>query len=124
MTYKEKFDDSQQRAHHQNIATKILRDMSDLRGRAEESKTAPRRWIWELIQNAKDVHHPGGVDILVQLVKDLKVVFKHNGKPFSADNIRFLIEQISTKDRNKDEDGNRKTTGKFGTGFLTTHLLS
>lgn len=31
---------------------------------------------------------------------------------------------ISTKDRTKEEDGKRKTTGKFGTGFLTTHLLS
>lgn len=124
MTYRQKFDDSQQRAHHQNIATKILRDMSDLRGKAEESKTAPRRWIWELIQNAKDVHQAGVVDILVELKENHEIVFKHNGKPFSADNIRFLIEQISTKDRNKDEDGNRKTTGKFGTGFLTTHLLS
>ncbi|XOV92165.1 MAG: hypothetical protein ACFHWX_18390 [Bacteroidota bacterium] len=35
-----------------------------------------------------------------------------------------MIEQISTKDRKKDEDGKRKSTGKFGTGFLTTHLLS
>ena len=35
-----------------------------------------------------------------------------------------MIEQISTKDRTKDEAGKRRTTGKFGTGFLTTHLLS
>lgn len=42
----------------------------------------------------------------------------------SADYIRFLIEQISTKDRKKDETGRQRTTGKFGTGFLTTHLLS
>ena len=52
------------------------------------------------------------------------VTFKHSGQPFSADNIRFLIEQISTKDRKKDESGKQKTTGKFGTGFLATHLLS
>lgn len=43
--------------------------------------------------------------------------------PFTADNIRFLIEQISTKSRNRSESKS-KTTGKFGTGFLTTHLLS
>ena len=33
-------------------------------------------------------------------------------------NIVFLIEQVSTKDEAK------RSTGKFGTGFLTTHLLS
>lgn len=127
MTYKEKFEASEQRAHYQNIATKILRDMNDLRSKAQDSKTVPRRWIWELIQNAKDVHYNDGVDIQIEFKETRqqpKVTFSHNGKPFSADNIRFLIEQISTKDRDKDEEGKRKTTGKFGTGFLTTHLLS
>ncbi|MGB5931019.1 MAG: hypothetical protein WBH03_22750 [Cyclobacteriaceae bacterium] len=126
MTYKEKFQNSQDRAHHQNIATKILRDMTDLRSKAEGSSSSSRRWIWELIQNAKDVHNNGKVKIAVDLIlgNDPKLIFKHNGRPFTADNIRFLIEQISTKDRKKDEEGKRKTTGKFGTGFLTTHLLS
>ncbi|PTB90915.1 hypothetical protein C9994_16485, partial [Marivirga lumbricoides] len=84
------------------------------------------RWIWELIQNAKDVNNNGKVRIAVELIlgKDPSLIFKHNGRPFTADNIRFLIEQISTKDRKKDDEGKRKTTGKFGTGFLTTHLLS
>jgi hypothetical protein len=36
------------------------------------------------------------------------VTFKHNGQPFSAENIRFLIEQISSKDRKKDESGGRR----------------
>src|SRR5690606_29513593 len=56
--------------------------------------------------------------------EDSYIAFKHNGKPFTADNIRFLIEQISSKDRDKNDEGKPKTTGKFGTGFLTTHLLS
>ena len=46
-----------------------------------------------------------------------------NGKPFTMQNIVFLIEQVSTKDRDEKE-GIEKSTGKFGTGFLTTHLLS
>ena len=127
MTYREKFEASQNRAHHQNIATKILRDMTDLRSKADDSPLVPRRWIWELIQNAKDVHLDGGVRIRIDFLqtgKNPSVAFRHTGKPFSADNIRFLIEQISTKDRGKDEGGKRKNTGKFGTGFLTTHLLS
>ncbi|KGO80768.1 hypothetical protein Q763_09530 [Flavobacterium beibuense F44-8] len=127
ITYKQKFEESEHKAHYQNIATKILRDMNDLRSKAQDSVTAPRRWIWELIQNAKDVHYDNGVNIRIDFEDDdllSKVIFRHNGKPFTADNIRFLIEQISTKDRAKDTDGKRKNTGRFGTGFLTTHLLS
>lgn len=127
MSYKERFQASANRAHYQNIATKILREMSSLRSMVENSQSAPRRWVWELIQNAKDVRQDNGIDIIIDynpLAKESFLSFKHTGKPFSADNIRFLIEQISSKDRSNDEVGKRKTTGKFGTGFLTTHLLS
>jgi len=126
-SYKDKFKESQDLAHSQVIATKILREMDELRSKLGNSPNAPRRWIWELIQNAKDVHPEGGVKVCVEVVPDAKephITFKHNGKPFTANDIRFLIEQISTKDRAKDDEGKRKTTGKFGTGFLTTHLLS
>jgi len=125
MDYRAKLNASQAKAHLQNIATKIDRDMSRLRSQAEESPTARRRWIWELIQNAKDVPHNGGVRIQIEWDKFFgSLVFRHSGQPFSADNIRFLIEQISTKDRSKDASGLRTATGRFGTGFLTTHLLS
>jgi hypothetical protein len=127
MSYKEKFEASEHRAHYKNIATKILKEMSILRSLVESSPTASRRWVWELIQNAKDVHPVNGVKIKIDynLIAEYgHLSFRHNGEPFSADNIRFLIEQISSKDRTKDEHGKRKNTGKFGTGFLTTHLLS
>ena len=127
MTYKEKFESSEHKAHYQNIATKILREMSALRSLVENSPIAPRRWVWELIQNAKDVHLSEGVKIIIEYQPDFIhpfLAFRHNGKPFTSDNIRYLIEQISSKDRSKDEEGKRKTTGKFGTGFLSTHLLS
>jgi hypothetical protein len=127
MTYKERFAASEERAHYQNIATKILREMTELRSRVESSPISAKRWIWELIQNAKDVNIDGKVRIRIEVQlngDDPHVTFKHNGKPFSAENIRFLIEQVSSKDRKKDLQGRPKTTGKFGTGFLTTHLLS
>jgi hypothetical protein len=127
MTYRERFAASEEKAHYQNIATKILREMSELRSRVESSPTASKRWIWELIQNAKDVSIEGKIRIQIEAEiagNKRHVTFKHNGQPFSAENIRFLIEQISSKDRKKDESGRSKTTGKFGTGFLTTHLLS
>lgn len=126
-SYKEKLHSSEHKALNKIIATKILRDMEDLRSRIDTSPIIRRRWIWELIQNAKDVHYNDGVNIQINYVNNSassKLVFKHDGKPFTADNIRFLIEQISSKDRDKDETGKRKSTGKFGTGFLTTHMLS
>ncbi|MPS73104.1 MAG: hypothetical protein E2590_08100 [Chryseobacterium sp.] len=123
MSYKSRFDSLEQKAHHQIIATKISREMNELRSLVEKSPTTPKRWIWELIQNAKDVHLDKGVKIQIDY-QPKYVSFKHNGMPFTADNIRFLIEQISTKSRSKSAEGKSKTTGKFGTGFLTTHLLS
>jgi hypothetical protein len=123
--YRAMLDASQEKAHQRNIATKIDRDMQELRSQVETSPTARRRWVWELIQNAKDAHQNGKVRIQIEFdTKNRKVVFRHSGHPFTTDNIRFLIEQISNKERIKDDTGTRTPTGKFGTGFLATHLLS
>lgn len=127
MSYNEIFLESGQRARYQNIATKILDALEKLRTETGSSSSARRRWVWELIQNAKDVHPHGGVEIHIGFAAQSPnphVKFQHNGKPFTVENIRFLIEQVSTKDRSKDEEGKHKATGRFGTGFLTTHLLS
>ena len=127
VTYSDKFEASQNRAHLQLVATKILKELGDLQAKVANSPTAPRRWVWELIQNAKDVHPDGGVRIRLEFKPDADephVTFRHTGRPFTADDIRFLIEQISTKERSRTDEGKPKTTGKFGTGFLTTHLLS
>ncbi|MDD3138481.1 MAG: hypothetical protein PHX08_05870 [Lachnospiraceae bacterium] len=65
----------------------------------------------------------GKVDILIKFSEKDKVVeFSHNGKLFSTQNIVFLIEQVSTKDQEKEIVSRKKSTGKFGTGFLTTHF--
>jgi hypothetical protein len=127
MTYKDKFSASEQKAHSRLIATKIRQEMSKLRAGVEVSPTTPKRWIWELIQNAKDVNVGGKVRVRVEADLDgpnAHVTFSHNGAAFSAENIRFLIEQVSSKDRTTDSTGRPTSTGKFGTGFLTTHLLS
>ena len=127
MSFKSQFSASQDKAHNRNIATKIHEEMTKLRASVDASPTTPRRWVWELIQNAKDVNIDGKVRILIEADldgSDAHVTFKHNGGAFSAENIRFLIEQISSKDRTNDSDGRPTTTGRFGTGFLTTHLLS
>ncbi|WP_252254344.1 ATP-binding protein [Clostridium sp. ZBS12] len=91
--------------------------------RFSNNENSAKRWIWELCQNAKDAcNNTGKVKICIDFDKENKVViFKHNGKAFTMDNVMSLINQSSSKDRNDEEE---RKSGKFGTGFLTTHLLS
>ncbi|GEA31252.1 sacsin N-terminal ATP-binding-like domain-containing protein [Clostridium diolis] len=77
-----------------------------------------RRWIWELIQNANDCATEDGVTIWIKTNKD-ELVFSHNGNIFTYNNLLDLITQISSKRTDDDEK-----VGKFGTGFIATHLIS
>lgn len=81
-----------------------------------------KRWIWELLQNAKDSISNAAikkhVDVEITLNEDY-LIFKHNGEPFTSKALNSLIWQKSG-----DKRGNYESTGRFGTGFLTTHTLS
>ncbi|MGG3885070.1 sacsin N-terminal ATP-binding-like domain-containing protein [Brevibacillus panacihumi] len=125
MSYISKIKRSKEKVYSHAIATKILDLMDKLR--FDENGDSARRWVWELLQNAKDVAHENcdlTIEIDFKVDKENKIIeFKHNGKPFTTDNVTFLIEQVSTKERTTQETVKKKT-GKFGTGFLTTHLLS
>lgn len=83
--------------------------------------TDRKRWIWELIQNAKDTisNSPDrdSVDIKINIDGDI-VKFSHNGEPFTPD-ARFALLWKYSEDKE-----NQESTGRFGTGFLTTHCLS
>lgn len=125
MSYKDIIEESQRKVYERAIATKILDLMENLR--KSRSTENSRRWIWELIQNAKDVSYENEqISIKINITRvdeDNRILeFSHNGQPFSVSNVSFLIEQVSNKDRCSAEE--KRTTGKFGTGFLTTHLLS
>jgi hypothetical protein len=127
VTFTEEFSALEHKSLNQIIATKIHKELSELRSRVDTSPTIQKRWVWELIQNAKDVNGGGKVQVHIEVDlqdPDAHVTFSHNGAAFTVENIRFLIEQISSKSRTKDSSGRPITTGKFGTGFLTTHLLS
>ena len=93
-----------------------------LRQLNEPTENDCKRWIWELIQNAKDSisQNPNNhcVDVKV-IVKENEVVFKHNGSPFTAKAQLGLLYKYSEGKVN-----NSESTGRFGTGFLTTHTLS
>ena len=124
MSYNSKLKESKNKGYSHAIATKILDLMDGLR--LNQNENSARRWVWELIQNAKDVSYEDkGISIEIDFKAnniDKYIDFRHNGKPFTTDNLTFLIQQVSTKDRASQSE--IKTTGKFGTGFLTTHLLS
>jgi len=108
-------------------AQKIFEKMRDLRMLAEENPK--RRWIWELLQNAKDKaaidFSEEKVSIVINYNESLE--FQHNFGYFTVANVEGLIQQISSEDKDRDNanlDIRPQTTGRFGTGFITTHLLS
>jgi hypothetical protein len=81
-----------------------------------------KRWIWELVQNAKDSiagnKDRTSVDIKI-IVEGDSYKFLHNGSPFTIATLTALLYKFSEGKRNDGE-----STGRFGTGFLTTHSLS
>lgn len=105
---------------NRSIADKIIKRLHDLDKTVENNQG---RWAWELLQNAKDsiVDDDRAVSVQIQLDEN-NVEFRHNGTHFTEQDVRGLINQISSKEI--EEGQQTKKTGRFGTGFLTTHLLS
>ena len=115
--FKDEVEDIERENHYKAIADKIRQTLSRIR----QDSSSAKRWVWELVQNAKDTPNRWGkVSIEIELMTDRKLMFKHNGDPFTLRNVMGLIEQVSSKD-SMNEEGQ---TGKFGTGFICTHLLS
>jgi len=124
MTFREKIEKLRKGASEAQSASKIIDKLKALKD--SNSPDTSYRWIWELIQNAKDVVNSSSlVDIEIKFSEANKTIeFCHNGRLFTTENIVFLIEQVSSKERSLTAENKKKSTGKFGTGFLTTHLLS
>lgn len=118
-TYLETVQQSKNYNNYKLTADKVIQILSDVRNERTKSR---RRWIWELMQNAKDVPNIyGGVTIEITL-KENEFIFSHNGNPFRVENITGLIQQVSSG--KPSGSTNKRITGKFGTGFISTHLLS
>lgn len=89
-----------------------------------------KRLVWELIQNAKDnviSNKNENKDVFINIeLSDNKFIFTHNNGFFTNDNIRSLVRRTSSNDKNRSSSSTSlpNTTGRFGTGFMTTHLLS
>ena len=100
----------------ENTAQAVFKYLDD-----QESNRATwqNRWIWELLQNARDASKTSNNRLIVKIqYNSEELVFLHNGSGFTPEQITHLIYHGSTKV--EDED----TIGKYGSGFLTTHLLS
>ncbi|MBP5370172.1 MAG: hypothetical protein J6Z01_17140 [Bacteroidales bacterium] len=99
-------------------ADKIRELLSQIR---ESPSSSAKRWVWELLQNAKDVPNKyNKVSVEIELLSKELLEFRHNGDPFSIENVTGLVQQVSSKNSLNQEG----QTGKFGTGFICTHLLS
>ena len=104
-------DEVRIRALTANTALGVLNNLNALMSNQDHVRT---RWIWELLQNARDTRAKA---VSVKFGDD-GVTFSHNGASFTMDEIAHLVYHGSTKT----EDA--ETIGQYGSGFLTTHLLS
>eukprot|EP00833_Pecoramyces_ruminatium_P012595 jgi/Orpsp1_1/1186627/evm.model.d7180000052101.1 len=110
--------------HKENIFGNVY--LANVRNRLRDLENPSpidcKRWVWELVQNAKDsiVGQKDRVDVDIEIiVKDDLYVFMHNGAPFTMGTLTALLYKYSEGKTNDCE-----STGRFGTGFLTTHSLS
>ena len=86
-------------------------------GLARINNRSCERAIWELLQNAGDYKSSGPACVELTLSKSGDLFFKHHGLAFTQSTLEDLIRQRSSK--------NDKTkVGRFGTGFMTTHVFS
>ncbi len=112
--FDETFREQQSRYQARRIRTRV----------AEARRSIPSaglRWPFELLQNALDFGpRAGHSTVAIRLsCEQTKVAFEHDGIPFTSSDLTALLSGGSNKDFESEE-----TTGRFGTGFLVTHVLA
>ena len=96
-------------------AQRLIEKLSLLKNKIEEAK---KRWFWELLQNASDYNEFVNVRLVVS---DNRVSFLHDGASFS---LRDALNLISPDSNKLDDEIHKDNIGKFGTGLVSTHILS
>lgn len=106
-----------------HVKQKAARDILNgiIEWRSNRISTAQRRWLFELIQNAVDTAKARQNNTLkIDINKnDNSITFKHNGGYFTLDEISAVIYGGSTKPYAPESE----YIGRFGTGFLVTHIV-
>lgn len=110
--------DARDEIFYQMYIANVAKRLRDLNAPSDIDK---KRWVWELIQNAKDTialdPNRNEINVRIEIDRDT-VKFKHDGAPFTAKARYGLLYKYS------DGKENQESTGRFGTGFLTTRCLS
>lgn len=115
MILKEDIEKVQSKITEEIHADSVFRDIE---AREKERNKFEKRWFWELLQNAKDsINKTQRIKVKIDIT-DAEISFSHTGNPFELRDILSLIIQGSSKDDREEK------TGRFGTGFMTTYLLS
>jgi hypothetical protein len=121
---------------NRKLAISATRTIDEKVKRALGKTNSDKRWFWELLQNAKDtvVHSKKKVDVKLILSKNDDnepfVRFEHNGDHFKTSNHEFKYDDpeclllAGSGKIEEDETQREDITGQFGTGFLSTHVLS
>ena len=105
----------------EDYANRIRQNLEKVRSNPELTAL---RWIWELLQNAKDLpirEDFGRRSIRIEYIENGDnsiLTFEHNGDPFTLNDLYGIVKQRSTKSTNSD------STGQFGTGFITSHIIA
>ena len=104
--------------HSRNEARRIRARVTEAR---RSIASAGMRWPFELLQNALDFGpRTGNSSVAIHLSCAQSIVaFEHDGVPFTTNDLAALLSGGSSKDFESEV-----TTGRFGTGFLVTHVLA
>ena len=98
----------------ENTAQGVFKHLNEMKSGGRH-----KRWIWELLQNARDVSTDADNHLTTEVrYNGEELVFLHNGRGFTRKEIAHLIFYGSTKVEDE------RAIGQYGSGFLTTHLLS
>ncbi len=115
MPFAEDFKEVERRALVENTAQDVFNILKDLESQASLHAS---RWIWELLQNARDAAPlPSRLCVRASFTPK-EITFQHNGVAFSPDQVAHLIHHGSTKVHEEE------LIGRFGTGFLSSHIIS
>jgi len=112
------FNKDWQEESRKHAATTIRNEVKDWTG--SKATIALKRWIWELLQNAIDTARDNGITELEFeiFLKDGNLTIRHNGGKFLLKEIIAIVSGGTSK------YFGRETLGKFGKGFLVTHVIS
>jgi hypothetical protein len=116
MDFRDEFDRIAREEARTAAARNIFSEVDDWRG--TRRSVASKRWIWELLQNAKDCAKRKPFTFSL-VVKGATLTVQHDAGHFTLREIVALVEGDSSKHRRAED-----TTGRFGKGFLVSHVVS